>query len=164
MITLSRWPVRILAIGLGQALLVAASVAPQLSAHLQGDTYLAKVAPLDPVEPVRGVYLALSYPELGLDGSDPLSSDGRHGEPVYIPLTETGNTVTGGTPTRSRPEGLYLTCTDIYYQMSCGIESFFLTQEEANKLGGPLVNGQLVATIRIDNWGNATVIDLNIED
>ena len=52
-----------------QLALVGLAVAPQLSARIVGDTYLVRVAPVDPIDPFRGAYVALDYPDLRHDGS-----------------------------------------------------------------------------------------------
>ena len=54
-------------IAVSQLALVGVGVAPQLSARLTGDTYLMTVAPLDPIDPFRGAYVALDYPDLRHD-------------------------------------------------------------------------------------------------
>ena len=46
-----------------QLALVGVGVAPQLSARATGDTYLVRVAPVDPIDPFRGTYVALDYPD-----------------------------------------------------------------------------------------------------
>ena len=55
--------------GRRQAALVGVAVAPQLSARVTGDTYLFRVAPLDPIDPFRGAYVTLDYPDLQTDRS-----------------------------------------------------------------------------------------------
>ena len=42
-------------IAVSQLALVGLAVAPQLSARLTGDTYLVRVAPVDPIEPPTAV-------------------------------------------------------------------------------------------------------------
>ena len=56
-------------IAVSQLALVGLAVAPQLSARLTGDTYLVRVAPVDPIDPFRGAYVALDYPDLRHDDS-----------------------------------------------------------------------------------------------
>ena len=57
--------------------------------------------------------------------------------------------------TRERPEdGPYLACDDRSWQIRCGIESFFLPQDEAAATEELLRDGA-VAEVRIDGRGNA---------
>ena len=60
---------RVALVAVSQLVLVGVAVAPQLSARLRGDTYLLEVAPIDPVDPFRGAYVALDYPDLRHDDS-----------------------------------------------------------------------------------------------
>ena len=165
---------RILSVGviaLAQLGLVAVSVAPQLSARLTGDTYLVRVAPLDPIDPFRGAYAALDYPDLRHDATqDPdevtdedtglgYLDDGERGD-VYITLKRKGEVWVAGTWTRQRPdEGPYLACNDRSWSVRCGIESFFQPQEDAAKTED-LLRGGGIAELKIDGRGNATVIDV----
>lgn len=45
-----------------QLLLVGIAVAPRLSARVLGEEYRVAVAPIDPIDPFRGAYVALTYP------------------------------------------------------------------------------------------------------
>ena len=120
-------------IAVGQLALVGLAVAPQLSARVLGDTYLMRVAPVDPVDPFRGAYVELDYPGLDRDGSES-SSDERGA--VYVTLVEEGGVWTAGGWTRERPEdGPYLACDDRSWEVRCGIESWFLPQDEAREAG-----------------------------
>lgn len=166
MSVLSSLPVKIGVVVLAQALLVGAAVAPQLSARLVGKEYAVLVAPLDPIEPIRGPYVALGYPSLIGVGADVESiKDGQRGDPVYLPL-EVGSDgyLVGAAPTRTRPEGLFLKCSDQNWLLKCGIESFFMPQAEALAMEGALSRGEVIATLRIDSRGNASVVSLQVED
>ena len=142
-------------IALGQLALVGVAVAPQLSARVLGETYLMEVAPLDPIDPFRGAYVALDYP--GLRRDDAQSSD--HGA-VYVTLVEQGGVWIAGEWTRERPEdGPYLACDDRSWQVRCGIESWFLPQDDAAAAEGLLRDGA-VAEVKVDSRGNAAVVDV----
>ena len=52
------------AVALVQLALVGVAVAPRLSARLTGDEYRLRVAPVDPIDPFRGAYVDLDYPDL----------------------------------------------------------------------------------------------------
>ncbi len=153
-------------VAVSQLALVGVAVAPQLSARVLGDTYLVRVAPLDPIDPFRGAYVALDYPDLRHDGSQSFGEpglgaleDGEEGD-VYVTLVEEGGVWTAGEWSRERPEdGPYLACDDRSWQVRCGIESFFLPQDEARETEELLRDGA-VAEIRIDSRGNAAVVDV----
>ena len=81
-------------IAVSQLVLVGLGVAPQLSARLAGDTYLVRVAPVDPIDPFRGAYVALDYPDLRHDDSQSFVEpglgaldDGESGD-VYVTMVE----------------------------------------------------------------------------
>jgi len=153
-------------IAVSQLVLVGVGVAPQLSARLAGDTYVVRVAPVDPIDPFRGAYVALDYPDLRHD--DPQSfvdqglgalDDGESGD-LYIALVERDGVWTASEWSRERPgDGPYLACDDRSWQIRCGIESWFLPQDEARETE-ELLRGGAVAELRIDGRGNAAVVDV----
>ena len=154
-------------VAVGQLALVGLAVAPQLSARVAGDTYLLRVAPVDPMDPFRGAYVALDYPDLRHAGDrmvDPAPGlgavdDGESGD-VYITLVRRGDVWAADEWTRDRPaEGPYLACDDRSGQIRCGIESWFLPQDEAREAEELLRDGA-VAEVRIDGRGNAAVVDV----
>ena len=152
------------AVAATQLLLVGVAVAPQLSARVTGDTYLMRVAPLDPIDPFRGAYVSLDYPDLrhdssGAPGERGLGSldDGEDGH-LYITLVERDGVWGADTWTRERPsEGPYLACDDRSWQIRCGIESWFLPQDEAAATEDLLRDGA-VAEVKVDGRGNAAVV------
>ena len=153
------------AVAVGQLVLVGVAVAPQLSARVVGDTYLMAVAPLDPIDPFRGAYVALDYPDLRHDDSQSgepglgVLDDDEEGD-VYITLVQQGDVWAADGWTRDRPEdGPYLACDDRSWQIRCGIESYFLPQAEAAGTEDLLRDGA-VAEVRIDGRGNAAVVDV----
>ena len=142
-------------IAVAQLVLVGVGVAPQLSARLTGDTYLMRVAPLDPIDPFRGAYVSLDYSDLR---HDPSSSD-EQGD-IFVTLAQEGEVWVAGDWSRERPdEGPYLACDDRSWLVRCGIESFFLPQDRAAGTEALLRDGA-VAEVRIDSRGNATVVDV----
>jgi uncharacterized membrane-anchored protein len=155
-------------IAVSQLVLAGVAVGPQLSARLTGDTYLLEVAPLDPIDPFRGAYVALDYPglqnpdgergEVGTDGSEG-GVPGPSGD-VFITLAEQDGTWVATDWSRDRPEdGPYLACDDRSWQVRCGIESLFLPQDTARETEDLLRDGA-VAEVRIDGRGNAAVVDV----
>jgi uncharacterized membrane-anchored protein len=102
-------------VAVSQLALVAVAVAPQLSARLAGDTYLVRVALVDPVDPFRGAYVALDYPDLRHDSSQSFvdsglgaMDDGDSGD-VYLTLVEEEGVWMADGWSRTRPDdGPYL--------------------------------------------------------
>ena len=166
---MSRLSPRVLRIGgacLAQLALVAVAVAGPLSARLVGDEYLLEVAPVDPIDPFRGAYVALGYPSLnGADENGVQRQEhapGERGE-VFVPLVPDGDLWRGGTPTRTRPAGgPYLRCSDADWQLRCGIESWFLPQGKAIALERAVGSGSAVARVRVDGRGNAALLGVEV--
>ncbi|MDR7251859.1 putative membrane-anchored protein [Nocardioides sp. BE266] len=152
------------AVAATQLVLVGVAVAPQLSARATGDTYLMRVAPLDPIDPFRGAYVSLDYPDLRHDSSqsfvDPgLGSldDGQEGD-VYISLVEEDGVWVADDWSRRRPaDGPYLACDDRSWQIRCGIESWFLPQDDASRTEDLLRDGA-IAEVKVDGRGHAAVV------
>ena len=156
---LSSRPARVAAAVVVQLALVAVAVSGQLSARLTGDEYSFRVEPVDPIDPFRGAYVALDYPDLVPNDQN---LPGDRGD-VFLPLTEDGRVWAAGTPTRTRPdEGPYLACTDRNYEIRCGIDSWFLPQDDARELEGAIRDGDVVARVRIDGRGNAALVAVDV--
>jgi uncharacterized membrane-anchored protein len=157
--TASRW----LLVGLVlviQAALLTLAVLPRVSARVTGDEYRFRVGLVDPVDPFRGAYVALDYPDL-----DPVTdregavAPGDRGR-VYVALREEDGLMVAQDTTRTRPEdGVYLTCDDRSWRLRCGIEDWFLPQDEAATAEDDLADGA-VAVVRVDGRGNAAVVGL----
>ncbi len=145
--------------------LTAAAVWPQLNARISGTEYRVLVAPVDPIDPFRGAYVQLTYPELRAPWEDPAGMgegtdrpDSRSGA-VYLVLDEVGGMLQTRERVRQRPsDGLYLTCDSDGWNTRCGIESWFLPQDEAKALEQKVGGGTVVATVKIDDRGNAALI------
>jgi uncharacterized membrane-anchored protein len=145
---------KVTVVALVQLALVGVAVAPRLSARLTGDEYLLRVAPVDPIDPFRGAYVDLDYPDLDLDRETP----GDEGT-VYVTLERDGEVWVAGAHTRERPSGTpYLTCDDRDWRLRCGIESLFLPQDEAAAMQADLGNGSMVAVVKVDGRGNAALV------
>ena len=148
---------KVTVVALVQLALVAVAVAPRLSARLTGDEYLLRVAPVDPIDPFRGAYVDLDYPDLHLDDerSDAVDGEGT----LYVTLVEDGDVWVASGYTRERPSGTpYLTCDDRDWRLRCGIESLFLPQDEAASMQADLGDGSLVAVVKVDGRGNAALV------
>lgn len=140
-------------------------VAPQLQARVLGDEYVVRVAPVDPIDPFRGAYVDLSYPDLvqgrGFDnenGQDGLPGNGD----VFISLERKGEVWVGSDWSRTRPaNGPYLACNDRDWRMRCGIESWFVPQDKARELEQKVSSKGALATLKIDSRGHAAIVDLD---
>ena len=150
-------------VALVQAGLVGLAVSPQLSARLTGEEFELRVAPVDPIDPFRGAYVALDYPDLDRDGAgrgdDGRAADGDRGD-VFVTLVQQDGVMVADTWTRQRPDsGPYLACSDRGWDLRCGIESWFLPQDEAASMEAVLRDGA-IAEVRIDGRGHAALVDV----
>ena len=144
-----------------QLVVVGVAVAPRLSAHLRGEEFRLQVAPLDPIDPFRGAYVDLDYPGLRPEGKAARGAlpEGR----VFLPLVRDGEYWRADGYRTDRPEQApYITCDSTGWSVSCGIESWFTDQDEARRLGSMVGNGG-VATVQVDDRGNAAIVALDAE-
>ena len=150
---------RIGTVGLAGLALTGIAVYPQLSARLTGDEITLRVAPVDPIDPFRGAYVDLQYPDLNRlgGGRDDGLEDGRRGD-LFITLRQEGAVWVADGRSRTRPDsGLYLACTDHSWEVQCGIESWFLPQEDAAAMQEAVGDGAL-ATVKVDSRGHAAIV------
>ena len=156
--------------------LVGVAVWAPLSARLTGEEITLRVAPVDPMDPFRGAYVELSYPDLPTaDGSQ--GPDGTFVEPTeeerealdaargtaYVPLTRQGEVWVGGPVQRTAPaDGLYLRCDDSSWRLECGIESWFLPQDDALALEAAVRGGTAIATVKVDGSGHAALTGISL--
>lgn len=148
-----------------QFVLVGLAVAGQLSARLTGEDYLLEVAPVDPIDPFRGAYVALTYPGLPDSAEGTTGREDEGGDVVYIPLVRSGDVWIGRAPVAERPESApFLRCKDDHWRLRCGIESWFLPQEKAYGLEQAVNRGRAVASVRVDSRGNAALVDVDVGD
>ena len=139
-----------------QAVLVVVAVAPRLSARVFGDEYLVRVAPVDPIDPFRGAYVTLDYPDL-----EPRESGRDLDGDVFVPLVREGELWRGAGLVDVRPsDGPYIACRH-EGGLKCGIESLFLPQDKAKALERELATEGGVATLKIDGRGHAIVVDVS---
>lgn len=157
--------VRVLAVVLAQLVLVGLAVWPQLSARVTGSQVVLRVEPVDPIDPFRGAYVALSYPDLPDSAVGPSQGEpeqeavGRARGEAYVPLTRRGDVWVGGPVQRTPPtDGPYLSCDDSSWQLRCGIETWFLPQDEAAGMQDALRGGSAVATVTVDAAGHAALL------
>ncbi|WP_110240806.1 GDYXXLXY domain-containing protein [Nocardioides gilvus] len=152
-------------VAVSQLALVGVGVAPQLSARVNGETVLLKVAPVDPIDPFRGAYVVLDYPDL--DPPDDRWEDGvseYREDHLFIVLEERDGVAVGTEWTHRRPEsGLYLACAPQSWAADCGIESWFVPQDEALQIERDVASGHAVAEVRVDSRGNAAITGLRTD-
>lgn len=143
-----------------QALLVGFAVAPQGQARVAGQEVQLRVAPVDPIDPFRGAYVQLGYPDLPQPdqlNATALPDGGR----VYVPLTRQGEIWRGEAPVRQRPaSGPFLACHDQGWRLKCGIDSWFVPQSSAAGIERAVADGHAIAVVRVDGAGNAALVDL----
>jgi len=149
--------------------LVTVGVWPQLSARAAGDEIRLRVEPVDPIDPFRGAYVALSYPDLrhnesaGAEGGQGSMDDGESGT-VFLTLRQKGDHWVASGWTRKQPtDTTYLRCSDTEWQIRCGIESWFVPQDEATALEKAVSDGDVVATVKVDDKGHAALIGVGQE-
>jgi uncharacterized membrane-anchored protein len=148
---------RVALVAVAQLALVGLAVYPQLSTRATGEEYRLEVGLLDPIDPQRGAYVDLAYPALQHE-----DAEGEEGD-VFVVLEQDGDVWTSEAFTRDRPDdGPYLACHSTYWQLRCGIESWYLPQDEAERLGNALRTRDGVATIRVDARGRAAIVDLDL--
>lgn len=141
-----------------QLLLVLIAVLPQLSPRVSGTVVQLRVEPLDPIDPFRGAYADLSYPDL--PGSQRFERDSQDRGAAYIPLTREGELWVGGAIQRTQPDGVFIRCDDSDWRLNCGIESFFADQDRAIALERQLVQREMTAIVKVDRWGNAALLNV----
>ena len=106
---------RVVAVVLAQAALVVVAVWAPLSARATGQEVVLRVAAYDPIDPFRGAYVALDYPDLYPAGEDRGDGD------VYITLVEKdGLWVRDAYATERPADGPYLAYTDAFPDARAG--------------------------------------------
>ena len=148
---------------LAQLLIALLAVLPQLSPRVSGTEIQLRVGPVDPIDPFRGAYVALRYPDLPDTSSIDYRDTDERGL-AFVPLTQEGDVWVGGRIQRSEPDGLYLRCNDDDWMLRCGIESWFVGQSEARAIEREMLNSGAIATVRVDRWGNASIVGLEPDD
>ena len=155
---MTRLTVKLAAVAITQLALVGVAVAPQLSARLTGEEYRLRVQPVDPIDPFRGAYVDLGYPDLRIEqdgAADELDGEGT----LYVTLVEDGGLWKAGEYTRKRPSNTpYLTCDDRDWRIRCGIESWFLPQDKAAAVQEAVAAGDTIAVVKVDGRGNAALV------
>ena len=155
---MTRLAVKLAAVAVTQLALVGVAVAPQLSGRLTGEEFRFRVQPVDPIDPFRGAYVDLGYPDLRIDEDAALDEIDGKGT-LYVTLVQDGDVWTASGYSRSRPsEAPYLRCDDRDWRIRCGIESWFLPQDEAAAMQDTVAAGDAIAVVKVDGRGNAALV------
>jgi uncharacterized membrane-anchored protein len=125
-------------------------------AHYSGaDRVLLQVQPVDPLDPLRGEYVALTYSISSLQ-----APAGR----VYVPLYDTGDAYTGYLPRASKPDGGTFVRGEsngsghIVY----GIEHAYVQEGMGRQYEEAALQHRLYAEVRIADGGRAALDHLVI--
>ena len=145
-----------------QLALVAVGVAPQLSARVAGEEYQLLVAAGRPDRPLpRG----LRDPRLPRPAGAGGLATGQHGRrrerrPLRHARPRGRGLGVRGVHPHPPEDGPYLACDDRDWAIRCGIESWFVPQDEAAALEQALADDGAIATIKVDSRGNAAIVAL----
>jgi uncharacterized membrane-anchored protein len=133
-----------------QALLPLALIGWNEQALASGTHVTLKTAPVDPIDPFRGRYVALNYDISTLpSGSGPSAI-------VYVPLRDAGGVWLGGAPTSRQPaEGAFIRGrVGSSGRIEFGIERYFTDEDEARRLERA---GPLLVDVVLDEHGAARI-------
>lgn len=151
---------RVAVVCVAQLALLLAAVFGQVSARVTGTEYLVRVQPIDPIDPFRGAYVALGYPDLRLT-EQPFDDSGEtRDQTLFVPLQRSGEVWVGGTPVADEPDGPALRCANKGWRLSCGIESYFLPQDKALQVERAVAAGTALARLRVDSAGHAAIVEV----
>jgi uncharacterized membrane-anchored protein len=120
-----------------------------------GEHVLLQVQPVDPHDPFRGEYVALTYRISRV----PHPASGV----VYVPLHREGDVWTGDRAMRERPAaGTFIRGHVRGGSIHYGIESFFVREGTARRYEQAVFERRLYADVVLDDDGNALLDDLVI--
>jgi uncharacterized membrane-anchored protein len=133
----------------------------ELQLH-RGRRVLLPVRPVDPIDPLRGEYVALRYPFSAADVA------GTHaGDRLYVPLHRTASGVwTGGRATKSKPaHGIFLRGRVTHSwsggaSVHFGIESFYVHEGQARTYEDAIAARTLYADVVVGDDGRARLSKL----
>lgn len=117
----------------------------------RGQDVVLRTVPVDPIDLVRGRYVALRY-----DISS-LPAPVAEGTTVYVPLHQEGDHWTGTFATPDRPDGgVFIRGETTRRGIVYGIETYYADEEEARELEGEAGRGLLVR-VSLDGDGQARI-------
>ena len=124
-----------------------------------GKRVVLRAQPVDPEDPFRGQYVALTYDisRLRAAGTEP-------GTTVYVPLQKRGRAWTGDRVVRERPdEGTFIRGRTGAFGIRYGIEKFFVEEGQAPRYERAMAQRRLYAEVVLDGDGDARLDELVIE-
>lgn len=159
----------LVAIVLGQILVLVAIATLHAAPLVCGQTVLLQALPVDPRDPFRGDYVILRYAftdptalnAAGLSGptNSPAGHAWREDQPAYVVLTKRSDGHwDAGQPTPQRPAGqTYLAGRYARGRFVFGIEAFYVKQGVGRELEQAIRQGELWAEVAVAPWGQATL-------
>ncbi|MFD4324122.1 GDYXXLXY domain-containing protein [Nocardioides sp. NPDC058538] len=134
--------------------LVGVAVAGQLSARVTGEEVRLRVEPVDPIDPLRGAYVDLSYTDISRRTTKETGD-------AYVSMARRGPVWEATSVSTERPaEGPFLKCHDDGWRLSCGIESLFVPQDRAREIETEVSGGDAIAVVKVDSRGNAALVSV----
>jgi uncharacterized membrane-anchored protein len=123
-----------------------------------GERITLRVQPVDPNDPFRGEYVALTYPISRLE-----TRAARPGTTVYVPLRKAGRAWTGDLVIFEKPpSGTFIRGRVTGSGIRYGIETFFVEEGEAARYERAIARGTLYAEVVLDDDGDAQLDELVI--
>ena len=125
-----------------------------------GKTVLLEVRPVDPEDPFRGQYVALTYPIAR--AARPAGTGA--GDTVYVVLGPAGAFWRSLRVVREKPPGGTYIRGRVreFGGIEFGIESFFVEEGKARRYEDAIARGRVFAKVVLDDDGGATLKDLVI--
>jgi uncharacterized membrane-anchored protein len=121
-----------------------------------GKHVLIQVQPVDPYDPFRGEYVALSYRISRVPHPDT--------DVVYVPLRRDGIAWTGSRAVAERPEsGTFIRGRVHEGTIDYGIETFYVQEGTARRYENAILDRRLYADVVLHDDGSAQLDDLEIQ-
>ena len=124
-----------------------------------GTKVVLHVRPVDPNDPFRGEYVALSYDISNL----PVERGTKNGDTVYVPLHRERRSWRGRRAVRERPtSGTFIRGRLSRGRIEYGIETFYVEEGKAPEYERAIARQELYAEVVLDGGGGAKLEDLVI--
>lgn len=160
----------LVAIVLGQLLVLVAIATLHAAPLVFGQTVVLDTLPVDPRDIFRGDYVTLRYAftdSAGLNGAvgvpsaanSPPAFTWQEDQPAYVPLTRLADGQWQAGPAQPTPPATnpYLTGRYTAGQFRFGIEAYYVQEGEGKTLEDANRAGKLQAEIAVAPWGQATL-------
>ncbi len=156
-----------------QAAILAAVPAKQIYTRLTGKTILIKTAPVDPYSLLSGYYVILNYEIARPPDWSNIQRDYKRGQPAYVVLKQDDDETWSAESVHDRrPEDIPADRIVIKGKrgrrrgIAYGVESYYIPERSRQQIEQDLRKnaGKAKAEIKVDHFGNATLIKLHIED